>query len=625
MPVFKTARGALLGSLARAVQMPPDRRRAANEAQAPLRGWAGFRQRHLFDYNPAATRFWLVLAASGGMAASVSLLMVLRLPAVEWMQILAWTVVVGIAAAFPIEIPRSRHSIAAGDVLIFLLLALHGPAAATLAAAVEGGVAAMRGSTRLSSRVGTMASGAFGMACAGLAFVGAQALLLGAGVSAAPAEVAALIVAALVYFPANTMPQMQVFCLKRGGSLTGRAWFEEGSWVGTLYLVSAVIAGMLSLNAQIFGRSVIAVAVATVGVALAMLRSHFLQQSAEHAAQEARVAAAELESQRNQKRFHAAFSSAAIGMVIVNPEGVVLQANHAIYQLLGHAEDGLLNQRFRSVLHPSDAGLLDRHLEGLLTQREDGFSIELRCKAADGREIWVSLHCAPFDDQAGAGAGLILQLHDISSRRRAEGELQHIAFHDSLTDLANRNCFQERLSVAVERGRADPRFAFAVMFLDLDRFKVVNDSLGHTAGDELLKEVGRRLVAHTRPNDLVARLGGDEFAILLEDCGGEAAVVQLGERLLKSLDQPVRICGTELRPLASIGITFGTLGHRDPDELLRDADLAMYQAKAGGKARLALFDASLHEQLGQRLQLEADLRRAIGEGQLWHRNTEPAF
>ena len=103
MPVFKTARGALLGSLARAVQMPPDRRRAANEAQAPLRGWAGFRQRHLFDYNPAATRFWLVLAASGGMAASVSLLMVLRLPAVEWMQILAWTVVVGIAAAFPIE------------------------------------------------------------------------------------------------------------------------------------------------------------------------------------------------------------------------------------------------------------------------------------------------------------------------------------------------------------------------------------------------------------------------------------------------------------------------------------------------------------------------------------------
>jgi diguanylate cyclase (GGDEF)-like protein len=171
------------------------------------------------------------------------------------------------------------------------------------------------------------------------------------------------------------------------------------------------------------------------------------------------------------------------------------------------------------------------------------------------------------------------------------------------------------LSVAVERSRLDRRFSFDVIYLDLDRFKVVNDDLGHSAGDELLKEAAHRLIACVRPKDLVARLGGDEFAILLE---GERHpdVVALGERLLKALEKPICINGTEVRPQASIGITFSDLGYREPDEMLRDADLAMYKAKAEGKGCLALFDASLHEQLGHKLQLEADLRHAIDEGQL---------
>ena len=154
------------------------------------------------------------------------------------------------------------------------------------------------------------------------------------------------------------------------------------------------------------------------------------------------------------------------------------------------------------------------------------------------------------------------------------------------------------------------------MYLDLDRFKIVNDSLGHPAGDELLKEVARRLSACVRPADLVARLGGDEFAILLEETREHADAMHLGRRLLQALEEPVRINGTDVRPLTSIGITFSDLGYREPDEILRDADLAMYKAKAEGKGRLALFDDSLHEQLGHKLQLEADLRKAIGEGQL---------
>lgn len=347
-----------------------------------------------------------------------------------------------------------------------------------------------------------------------------------------------------------------------------------------------------------------------------MLRAHFRQRIIEDEAQEARVTAAELEAEQNQKRFHSAFTHASIGMAIVSSEGAVLQANQALCALLGYDQSQVLRRAFRDLLQPGDAALLDRHVAGVTERREDTFSIELRCLCADKSETWVSLHCARFDEHASSDAGLIFQLHDITSRRRAEGELRHIAYHDTLTDLANRNCFQERLSVAVERSRLDRRFNFAVMYLDLDRFKLVNDGLGHPAGDELLKEAARRLVACVRPKDLVARLGGDEFAILLEEPQHPTDVMALGERLLEMLKEPVCINGTEVRPLASIGVTFSDLGYREPDEMLRDADLAMYQAKAEGKGRMALFDASLHEQLGHKLQLEADLRHAIEHRQL---------
>ncbi|WP_418314766.1 putative bifunctional diguanylate cyclase/phosphodiesterase [Piscinibacter sakaiensis] len=580
-------------------------------------GWAGFRQRHLFDYGPSAMRLWLALVASGVFAVAWSLVVLAGLPWEQLLQVVAWTALVGCAAAFPIEVPRTRQSIACGDALIFLLLALHGPAAAVLAASVEGGVAAVRGSTRLTSRLGTFAASAFGIALAGIAFELARGGLQTVGVDAGAAGLAALVVAALVYFPAQTMPQMQIFCLKRGSSLRITDWFEQASGIGALFVASAVFAGLLSLAAHTFGLAVVVVAVAAIAVAVAMIRRHFGQQAREHAAQEARVEAAQRESRQNQRRFHAAFSDAAIGMSIADRNGCIVQVNAALCSLLGVVDSELLGRRFDELMHPGDAALLARRTAALLARHDDGFSIELRCIGVAGREIWVSLHCALFDDDEAAdeGCGLIFQLHDITSRRRAEGELQHIAYHDSLTDLANRNCFQERLRMAVEAQR-DAGARFAVMYLDLDRFKRVNDSLGHSAGDELLKVVARRLQQLTRPKDLVARLGGDEFAILVEGGLGQDAIVELGERILSALDLPVRLGATDVQPRASIGITLCEDASREPEAILRDADLAMYQAKGNGKGRLSLFDASLHQQIGHRLQLEADLRRAIGDGDL---------
>ncbi len=474
----------------------------------------------------------------------------------------------------------------------------------------------MRGSARLSSRIGTPSSGAAGMFVSGCMFVVLAPWLQARGASPAVAELVGLVTAAMLYFPLHTLAQMKVFALKRNLPLKLHDWFGETSLVGALYVASAVAAGMLSLNAQMFGRGVVATGIAAVGIAVAMLRSHFRRQNLEHAVQEARVAAAELESAQNQQHFHAAFTHATIGMAIVCHEGRVVQANQALGVLLGYAVTDLLQRSFASLLHPSDAALLERPVAGVVSGQSESLSIELRVLDIDGDETWVSLHCGLFDDPASAGAGLIFQLHDITSRRRAEGDLQHIAYHDSVTDLANRNCFNERLAAAVEVSRNDSRAGFAVMYLDLDRFKIVNDSLGHPAGDQLLKDVAGRLRRCVRPADLVARLGGDEFAILFENFAEQNDILCLAERVLRALEEPVRINGTDVRPAASIGITFSDMGYREPGEVLRDADMAMYKAKADGKGRFALFDSSLTEQLGNKLQLEADLRRAIEEGGL---------
>ncbi|MFO1271669.1 MAG: EAL domain-containing protein [Rubrivivax sp.] len=428
---------------------------------------------------------------------------------------------------------------------------------------------------------------------------------------------AALIAVALLPFLLTTLPLMSMMALKRGEPLRPRAWLADASWMAAVYLGSAFAAGLVHLNARRFGLAV-AVVAAIVALSLVMLlRVSFARREAERAREDAKLAQARQEAEINQQRFTAAFTHAAIAMAIVRPCGTMLQVNQALCELTARRESELLGRPFSELLHAADAELFRRKADALIAQ-EDGaaFSMELRCRRRDGHELWVSLHCGEYEDPAGPGKSLIYQLHDISSRRLAESRLQHIAFHDSLTDLANRACFHERLEVAVERSRTDGGACFAVMFLDLDRFKVVNDSLGHIAGNQLLREVAQRLAACVRPNDLVARLGGDEFAILLDGLAATEDGLRLAERVLAALMRPVSINGTEVMPGASVGITFSDLGYRTVDEVLRDADLAMYEAKAAGRGRVARFDASMHRRVAEKLALEADLRHAIGEGRL---------
>jgi diguanylate cyclase (GGDEF)-like protein/PAS domain S-box-containing protein len=575
-----------------------------------------FRQAHLYDYGPAAARAWACLVGLGLACVAVAGLETFSQGGQGLGTVLVGLVLVAVAAFFPVHIPRSTYAVNVADIFLFSLLATAGPGAATLAAAVEGGIGASRATQRLTARLSTPAAGALAMFAAGHAQVALAAVLQARGLGEAAAGFVSLCGVAPLYFVLSTLPLTWVMSLKRGQPLQLRAWWQGSSWVGAIYLVAALVAALAHVNSRQLGAGAMLVGALMCLAVVTVLRQTLARQENERSTQEARIAEAEREAQLNQQRFSAAFSHAAVGMAIVGAQGRLLQVNQALCELLGRRDGEMLGLPFEPHLHPGDAELFRRQTAQVQRSREHSFSIELRCVNAAGEDRWVSLHCSHFDDPGDTGTCLIYQLHDISQRRRAEHRLQHIAFHDGLTDLANRHCFQERLAVAVERSRLDAEERFAVMFLDLDRFKVVNDSLGHVAGNELLRLVARRLSDCVRPNDLVARLGGDEFAVLLEGLHSADHGLKLAERVLHALSQPLSVHGTEVLPGASIGITFSDMGYRTVNEVLRDADLAMYEAKAAGRGRVALFDSSMHERMADKLALEADLRRAIGAGQL---------
>ncbi len=200
--------------------------------------------------------------------------------------------------------------------------------------------------------------------------------------------------------------------------------------------------------------------------------------------------------------------------------------------------------------------------------------------------------------------------------KESREHFRHVAFHDTLTGLPNRSLLVDHLKSAIERVQNNPDHIFALVFLDLDRFKYINDSLGHIAGDQLLIAVARRLEGCLRPTDTVARLGGDEFAILLDNLDDYREAVMIAERAQQELTHPLNLGGHEVYTTASIGITLSTIGYEHPEDILRDADTAMYHAKEKGKARYELFDAAMHANAVARLQLENDLRRAVEREEL---------
>jgi diguanylate cyclase (GGDEF)-like protein/PAS domain S-box-containing protein len=266
------------------------------------------------------------------------------------------------------------------------------------------------------------------------------------------------------------------------------------------------------------------------------------------------------------------------------------------------------------LVHPDDLGALkaavDEHIAGHTPHLES----EYRMRHADGEWRWVRSRGLATWNTDGGASRLAGSLSDITARRTVEERLVHGALHDALTGLPNRTLFTDRLAQVLRRATRDPDLRCAVLFLDVDRFKLVNDSLSHTIGDKLLVALARRIAGVLRPGDTIARLGGDEFTILLDDCGSEEAAFEAAGRVTAALGAPFEIDDYELTVTTSIGVALNEPG-MTPGELLRNADIAMYDAKRRGSGR-AVFDISMHRRVADRLEMESRLRQAIERREL---------
>lgn len=315
---------------------------------------------------------------------------------------------------------------------------------------------------------------------------------------------------------------------------------------------------------------------------------------------------------RSEERIRALVDHASDVVTVVDRDLTIVWQAASVQRMLGGRPDERLGRRLSDLVHPQDRPRVDRHLARCLAGGGQQ-TFTARVQHQDG--IWVHVEVIADDRIADpAVRGLLLSLRDVGERRALEEQLRHQAFHDPLTGLANRALFGQRLDAALAAASSSEKDV-ALLFLDLDDFKTINDSLGHDAGDELLRIVARRIASVLRAQDLASRQGGDEFAVLLCDVDDERAALAVAERLAETLTPGLELSGRSLSISASIGLVMAEPGAR-ADELLRNADIAMYSAKSHAKGGIRVFEAELHQMAVDRLELGSELVHAIDSGQL---------
>jgi diguanylate cyclase (GGDEF)-like protein/PAS domain S-box-containing protein len=312
----------------------------------------------------------------------------------------------------------------------------------------------------------------------------------------------------------------------------------------------------------------------------------------------------------SEGRFRSAFEDAPIGVALVGLDRRHLRANRAFCEMLGYSEEELLEIQHPDIVHPDDRDESTERLRQALEGGPESYTFERRYVHTDGHAVWNLSSVSLVRDSRGEPSHLVCLHQDITERKELEDRLEHQAFHDSLTDLPNRALFLNRLGHALaQTSREDG--PVAVLLLDLNHFKMVNDSLGHDAGNTVLVEVAKRMRKSVRPGDTVGRIFGDEFAVLLEAPSGTDKARWVAGRIQERLGEPFEVRGQQVLVSPSIGIALGYSVQDSPEEVLRRADLAMYKAKKRGKAECEEYSPAMEAQVAERMNLERDLHKAI--------------
>ena len=522
-----------------------------------------------------------------------------------------------------VRIPHVKGEITVSDTMIFLTMLLYGGESAVLLAATE----TVFSSWRVTRRKLTFVFNVSMLACSTFLTVLVLRLSFGSITELAqkdysPNYVAMICVMALVQYITNAGIAAVRSAFATNQTII-QTWTNGFLWTSITYFAGASAAGFIArLNgaigvyAMIVSTPIIAIVYFTYRTWLrnvevsrekAVQAEQHVAELNRYIAEQERISRALRES---EEHFRSAFDQAA-GMALVSPEWRWLKVNQSLCNMLGYTEQEMLDTSMQQITHTEDLGSDLTSLYSLIEGRLMTSQIEKRYRHRAGQDVWVLQSASLVRDMENKPLHFIFQIQDITDRKQAEEKIHYAAFHDALTGLPNRILLNDRLSIAVERARRHADYQFAVLFIDLDRFKIVNDSLGHQYGDELLVQVSKRLRECVRAVDTVARLGGDEFAILLDGIEGVENAAPTAERIQEQLTAPFSLLGHEVFISGSIGIAFSRNGYTQPEDVLRDSDTAMYRAKSNGKARHEFFDQSMHSQALEQLQLENDLRRAI--------------
>lgn len=321
--------------------------------------------------------------------------------------------------------------------------------------------------------------------------------------------------------------------------------------------------------------------------------------------------------QKSEERFRNAFDYAAVGMALAQSSGRILKVNHKLCNILGYEESELLDISYEDLIYHEDLESLNLNLSKLISDDLTSFEMEKRVYHKSGETLWLNWSASFLHDDLNQSSHFIFQLQDITDRKRAEERLAHDSLHDALTGLPNRTLFLDRLQVAFARANRNFHTNFAVLYLDFDRFKLVNDNFGHLIGDKLLVEISQRLTSIMRESDTIARLGGDEFTMLVEEISSIEEATQVADRIRAEMAKPFDLNGQDFYATISIGIANWTRDYEQPEFLLRDADTALYQAKRSGRDGYKVFDKEMHQRALRLLQIETDLRHAIERNEFY--------
>ena len=313
-----------------------------------------------------------------------------------------------------------------------------------------------------------------------------------------------------------------------------------------------------------------------------------------------------------EARFNALIRNTADVIAIVTAEGTITYVTPTAERIFGFAARDLIGQHLEELVTFDDRARLREFLAVDLAQAGASANVEARVPCGEDRQRVVEIHGTNMDSEPAIG-GRLLNLRDMTDRKGMEEHLKRMALHDPLTLLANRSLFRDRVEHAVAVSKRNGR-GVAVLFVDLDNFKRINDSFGHAAGDRVLHKSAQRLVKATRNGDTVARLGGDEFAVLLENLTGKEQVIEIASRIVQSLQESLDLPDDDMRVTASVGVAFATADD-GVEELMRNADVAMYAAKSAGKGRHMIYEPAMQRAASKRQEMEAEIDTALKEGQ----------